>query len=191
MKRLTLMLGLLLMAGGLFAQTDEPAYEGKNELRLNMLNMLLGSIEPQYERLFDDNSALNLFLGIGYQHDVSAYNHYFNFTPAYRQYFGKKPGSGFFMEANLRSSYDRWEEYIYPDYDFDKEYPPDHIFDFEPIINEYKGFNLGIGVGVGMKFITNTNLVGTIKGGVGRFITGNHGFDDYYPNIEVSIGKRF
>lgn len=189
MKRITLMLGLLLITGGLYAQTDEPIYEGKNELRLNMLNTLLGSIEPQYERLFNDNSSLNLMLGIGYQVKESPYSHYISFSPAYRQYFGKKPGAGFFLEANFRTSNDFWEEYIYPDYDFDKVYPPD--YSFEPIINEYTGFNLGIGFGVGIKFITHTNLVGTLKGGLGRFITGNHGFDDYYPNVEVSIGKRF
>ena len=172
---------LLLLFTQSFGQSENQDIDGNNEIRLNLLNSLLGSVEVQYESLFQDNSSINVFLGVGYDLHNSAYNSIFNISPGYRQYFSKKKASGFFIEANTRFSYDKWEEWTYEDF---------------PSYNSYskteKGLNIGLGVGMGAKMLTHSGLSGTIKGGIGRFLTNHKGYGpEYYPNIEISIGKRF
>lgn len=187
MKRHTLLLFLFAASINVFAQeqtSEKPkAKDGNNEIRVNLLNTILGSIDLQYERILKDNSGLGVTVGFGYGDDeVETFNTIFNVTPAYRVYFSKKKGSGFFVEGSTRFSYDK--DYSYYSYYKNNNYYRE--------TERNKKFNLGFGLALGGKVITKQGLVGSFKGGIGRFVTNDYPTDSaIYPNLEISIGKRF
>ena len=63
---------LLLFIGLSFSGIcqEKPPEERKNEIRLNLFNALVGSVDFQYERLLNQNSGLGLNFGIGYGFEV-------------------------------------------------------------------------------------------------------------------------
>lgn len=186
MKTIVTLLILTLLWSSVSAQETVKLPKGEfgdNEIRINMLNSLIGSLEFQYERLLPDNSGIGVNIGVGYGDDaVNAYNTIVNLTPAYRVYFSKKKAAGFFIEGSTRFSYDR--NYFYNDYFVGNNYY--YSWDTE------ERFNVGLGLGIGAKMTTKGGLVGSVKGGIGRFLTTTYPMDGpIYPNIEIAIGKRF
>jgi hypothetical protein len=144
-----------------------------NEIRLNLLNALVGSVDLQYERLLNHNSGLGLNFGIGYGYETP-YNSIAKVNPVYRVYFDKRKAAGFFIEGNSRISYDKYEYYRYGNSTIRKE------------------VNVGLGVGMGGKFVSSHGVVGTFMGGIGRFVTQRSGGQmKIYPLMEISLGKRF
>ncbi len=166
---------LLLFIGLSFSGIcqEKPPEERSNEIRLNFLNALVGSVDFQYERLLNQNSGLGLNFGIGYGFEVP-YNAIVKVNPLYRIFFGKQKAAGFFIEGNSRISYDKYDYYRYGKYTIRKE------------------MNVGLGVGMGGKFMTSRGVVGTFMGGIGRFVTQRNGYGmKVYPLMEISLGKRF
>ncbi len=159
---------------------DSSFLERNNELRISFINLLIESVDIQYERLLSHTSGLGVTVGIGYKAQESPLNTIFKVTPTYRYYFGEKKAAGFFVEGHARFSYDNGEREKW-------------VSETEYLKSYYqKEFNIGIAVSAGGKIAAKSGFVGVMKGGLGRFITKkNSFFSDFYPIFELSLGKRF
>ncbi|WP_029511521.1 hypothetical protein [Croceivirga radicis] len=159
MKFLTLILTLFMTVTGLAQNGDIRLDSTKNhEIKLNGLFLILGAAEVDYQYLLNDESALGLDLMIGFDdYDLDINYH---ITPYYRQYFGKKYASGFFVEgfAMLNSTNDYVDSQtngqdgsIYYDY-----------------IYEENIVDLAVGIGTGIKILTKRGFIAELDLGIGR-----------------------
>ncbi|WAC40251.1 hypothetical protein [Pedobacter sp. SL55] len=191
MKKNLLAALLLLMTTCVFAQknvqnsdiqkrADSVGQGGNNEIKLNLLNTVLGLAEVNYERIIADNQGFGLAAAVSLT-DKAVYDERYNFalTPYYRVYFGKQKANGFFIEANASViSVD------IPQYYFDSN---------NYTINESENktyTNFGLGVAAGFKFLTRNGIIGELFLGGGRLL-GNDTFSGGYPRLGISLGKRF
>lgn len=165
------------------SKTVATKYDGKNELKVNLLNSILALPEISYERLLEDNMGVGLSVAFGIgdaADDLSEYK--FLATPHYRLYFGKKPAAGFFIEGNAGLASIRERYYVY-------SYNSINGFTLSSYEDKTK-FNFGLGAAVGAKFLTRNGFLGEISGGLGRFF-GSNKTVDAFPRIGITLGKRF
>lgn len=190
MKKNLLTLTLLLAVTCVFAQqnknneiqkrADSIGQGGKNEIKLNLLNTVLGLAEVNYERIIADNQGLGLSVAVSVT-DKAVYDDYYNYTisPYYRVYFGKQKANGFFVEANASIVSADQSQYMYD--------PNNNTI----IRLEDKTYtNFGLGVAAGFKFLTRNGIIGELFLGGGRLL-GNDTFAGGYPRLGISLGKRF
>lgn len=188
MKRSRLTLLLVLLATVVFAQEGAKnavdstkavdKNNGKNEIRLNLLNGILGMPEISYERLFENNTGagLSVFVGI----DDNNVDYKLGFIPYYRIYFGNnKKSSGFFIEANAAVM--QLKDYTY-------NY---NVWTGTGWQTNETNWNFGLGAAAGGKFLTKNGFIGELSFGVGRFFKKYNEGVEVYPRVGISIGKRF
>lgn len=198
MKKLFLLL-IMSISATTFAQ-DQPAKteqetpkkiyksktnQGKNELKLNAFYLIVGAFEMSYERILTDESSAGVSVGGSFDEDGLDYN--YSIEPFYRYFFGRKPAAGFFVEGfgsiNSRD---------YETYNFNQN-------NFTSSVKVYEKTHLGLGIGVGGKFITRNNIVFEISGGIGRNLTAGSSNGESYNGYNekiigrggISIGYRF
>jgi hypothetical protein len=189
MKKLITLLVLLAMQLS-FSQTkpkDSVPDFRKNEIKINALYLILGAFEGTYERALNDESAVGAsvtFLLDG-ENDI---NTAFAFSPYYRLYFGKKPVSGFFVEGFAQYAKINYNEYEY-------FYNPNTG---ESTYNEYdnKISAFALGIGLGGKWYTKSNILFEINAGIGRnlSISSDNPNTDYSRitgKFAIGIGYRF
>ena len=166
MKKLTTIFALTLSALA-FSQSQ------KNEIKLNLLNSIIGAPEITYERLLQNNQSIGISAAVSLDSKENLSFNY-GFAPYYRIYFGKKDNAGFFVEANTSVT-----SYHYNNYYYNNQ------------INDWKSeTNFGFGAAIGFKLMTKNNLIGEVFGGLGRRFGSNY-TDDAFPRIGITIGKRF
>ncbi|MGH1385698.1 hypothetical protein [Kordia sp.] len=164
MKNVILIFALLLSIS-MNSQENKTGISGKNELKVNGLNTILGFPEISYERILNDESGLGF--SIGFSADDSI-DYKFGVTPYYRFYFGKKRAAGMFLESSVS------------------------LFSAESDKNQNENlFGGGFGIGIGGKFLTNNGWIGELIVGAGRNFINDDGLDSAYPRIGISFGKRF
>src|SRR3970282_1362359 len=95
MKKLFVLMCLASFLSG-FSQEKETIDFKKNELKGNVLFLVLGAGEITYERLINEDSGLGVSLFFVKEQDFDTQ---FSLTPYYRSYFGKKTAAGFFVEG--------------------------------------------------------------------------------------------
>lgn len=192
MKKILLALSLLLAGTYGFAQqkkvqdndiqkrADSIGQGGNNEIKINLLNTILGLAEVNYERLIADNQGFGLAVTVSVT-DKAVYDEHYNFmiSPYYRVYFGKQKANGFFVEANASVISADQQQYMYNpnNYTFTK-------------LDDKNYTNLGIGVAAGFKFLTRNGIIGELFLGGGRLL-GKDTFTGGYPRMGISLGKRF
>lgn len=177
MKRIIITSILLIMSYCLIAQDK---FEKNNELSLNAFNLVTQSFDLRYERLLGDANSVGLSSGVGYNNDFWDFQSVFFIAPAYRQYFSKNhKASGLFIEATTRFAYDKWRVHNFGD-------------NWSEIHYE-RGWLLGAGFGLGLKLTANNGFTGVMKSGLGRnFLKEEGNLRNYFwPNFEISFGKRF
>ncbi|WP_316829363.1 DUF3575 domain-containing protein [Pedobacter aquatilis] len=186
----------LIMASSLFAfaQTDSVSktikakseaigHGGNNEVKINLLNTVIGIPEISYERLLEDNMGVGVSLAVRLT-DENVYGSRINYlvTPHYRLYFGSKKANGFFIEGNAAViSYKEFDGSTLPY----TSYPVG--FDYSTLDKNYTKF--GLGVAAGAKFLTRNGFLGELLLGGGRVFKSNS--IDAFPRIGITIGKRF
>ena len=181
MKKI-LIIPLVIIALSLLLQNNADAQEAttspKNEIKINLLNSVLGLPEITYEHSLESNMAIGLAIGVGMGNSTDDFSQYkFLAIPYYRVYFGSVDGAGFFIEGNagLGNVKENFSNIYYPNN--------------QPIVPVTK-FNFGLGAAIGKKYLTKNGFLGEITGGVGRFFGENRSVD-VYPRIGISLGKRF
>ncbi|MFO7791339.1 MAG: DUF3575 domain-containing protein [Bacteroidales bacterium] len=165
---------ILVISINLYAQEETPDSILNNEVKLNAGYLLAGYPELAYERIINDESAVGISGGfcINEGETIGFLSYYkYSLVPYYRIYFGKKRATGFFIEGNgILFSQD------YYNYTNNER-------------SNYIGFGLGIAIGV--KFITSSGWIGELYGGGGRNFINEDKISGGYPRLGVTIGKRF
>lgn len=167
---------------------QETGLQYRHDVSLNLLNALISSAEVSYENFQNDFSSVVVEAGVGYARPVWDFNTLAFVNSGYRIYFSKDEDKGFFIEASNRLSYNRW---------FTTEWMSGNEYEMK---KEYR-LLWGPGLGIGGKFIDGHGFAGTIKAGGGRNILSRElksifmerfifsGL--FWPDVEISIGKRF
>lgn len=157
---------------------------GNNELKINLLNAVIGMPEVSYERLLADNMGVGASVLVGLDQSII---YRFAFTPYYRVYFGTKKASGFFIEGSgsvttIREDYTNYDFLAYT------SVPPNYFL----VSRETNETHLGLGAAVGAKFLTRNGFLGEIYAGATRLLSQKSRYaGDAYPRIGITIGKRF
>jgi hypothetical protein len=156
--------------------------EEQNELKINGLFLILGAIEVDYQYLLNDESALGIDVLFAFDDETIDVNYYF--SPYYRQYFGKKYATGFFVEAfgMLNSVNDYTYDYYYDE-------PTDTYYSNSGYDDNVVDFALGIGTGV--KLITKRGFIVEIDAGIGRNLFKNDRDFTIIGKGGINLGYRF
>ncbi|MEG0619378.1 MULTISPECIES: DUF3575 domain-containing protein [Chryseobacterium] len=126
-----------------------------------------------YERLISENMGL----GLNAMLTLSSNNESFKqFSPYFRYYLGKKYASGFFFEGFVPVTLQRNEVYNY-------FYDQSGSYQYRYDVNE-NFTSIGIGFGVGGKWVINDRLIIEASGGLARRIGD---FDN--DNVGAVTGK--
>ncbi|MDP5061924.1 MAG: DUF3575 domain-containing protein [Maribacter sp.] len=156
--------------------------EEHHELKLNGLFLILGAIELDYQYLLNEESAIGIDVLYTYDDENLDVNYYV--SPYYRQYFGKKYASGFFVEAfGMLNSVD---DYIYDSY-YDE--PTDSYYSNSGYQENVVDFALGIGSGV--KLLTKRGFIVEIDAGIGRNLFKNDRGFTIIGKGGINLGYRF
>ncbi len=178
MKTLILIISILTISCQTHAQSFPGESLHKNEIKLNTIYLFGGYPEVSYERLLGNGSAVGVSVGVrlnpakwNYVDDFLSYE--YALLPYYRFYFGKKRAAGFFLEGNSI------------------------IFSRASKIDDQKELGMGLGIGLGAKFLIKNNWsLGLVAGGGFNLLqepcdNSYVCFPDAYPRLELAIGKRF
>ncbi|MGO4919871.1 DUF3575 domain-containing protein [Maribacter spongiicola] len=156
--------------------------EEHQELKINGLFLILGAIEIDYQYLLNEESAIGVDVLFAYDDENIDVNYYV--SPYYRQYFGKKYASGFFVEAfGMLNSVD---DYTYGSY-YDE--PTDSYYSSSGYEENVVDFALGIGTGV--KLLTKRGFIVEIDAGIGRNLFKNDRDFTIIGKGGINLGYRF
>lgn len=190
MKKSLLAIAMLFSVVTITAQTQTDDLPKQSEISTNLLDLVVaGSLNVNYERLFDNNQSLLLgatffdtyaYYDVGYIDSNTA----FSFKAAYLVYFSKeKDHSGFFFYPQLKMRTGKIsvdDGYYYYDGETDTYYEDKYTYDVD-------GFSAGFGLG--HKWMFSNKFTLTVNGDVVRNL-GN--FDtDYLSNVELRFGVNF
>lgn len=154
----------------------------KSELKINGLFLVLGAIELDYQYLINEESGIGVDLLFAFDDETLSVNYYV--APYYRQYFGKKYASGFFVEAfgmlnsvdgyTYRSTYDAATDTYYSNGGYE-----------ENIVD------LALGIGTGVKLLTKRGFIVEIDLGIGRNLFKNDRDFTVIGKGGINLGYRF
>jgi len=182
MKKISVLLLLLLFTAQVFSQDDNGVAisTAKNEFKINGLFIILGAIEIDYEYLINEEASLGVDVLFAFDDENLDLNYYV--SPYYRQYFGKKPTAGFFVEGfGMLNSVD--------DFVFTEEQDSDGFPIFDGEFQTVTDFALGIGAGG--KFLTKRGFVAEISVGIGRNLFNSDRDYTIVGKGGISLGYRF
>ena len=185
MNKIVLTTLLLAIGWQMQAQTSETTLLKRHELKVDVASLLNTTLKVEYEYLLNnwssvgavalyhfDSSNDDLDLDFGFDTQVLG---------TYRLFFGKKPVSGFFLEANCGITSGL-------SYFYDEDYYANGYY-YEGNFHEKREFLFGVGIALGWKFhIPQPNIVLDLFIGGGRFFGDAIGA---YPRTGICIGKRF
>jgi hypothetical protein len=140
-------------------------------------------LNVSYERLLNENSGLGVNAMVGLGEDSEGFS---QVSPYYRMYFGRKFAQGFFLEGFVPITTTRESESVYTANEFGGYYTDG---------GEIRETTVGIGFGVGGKWVIRNGLVIEASGGLGRRF--GSGLDDEWVGEGVTgkimggIGYRF
>lgn len=182
MKKITLTISLLFVFLNVFSQENKQI--SHSEIKVNAAYLIAGKPEIGYEYILNEESSVgvDLLFAIDDNPDFK-----FALTPYYRLYFGKKRAAGFFVEGFGMLNIIEDDYIIYYDYDAS-------IYGTSSGDTHENYTNFALGIAVGGKFLTKSEFLFEIYGGIGRNLFNNdNNYNNYefVPRIGVTIGKRF
>jgi hypothetical protein len=186
MKKLLLLLILFTTATCAYAQKDSISkavearsaaigHAGNNEIKVNILYLVLGLPEISYERLIADNMGVGVSVMVSLLEEQQVR---YAMLANYRLYFGNKKANGFFIEGNMGIVGEEHGTYYFM---------PENNGYYE--LTESTQAYFGLGAAAGVKFLTRNGLLGEAYLGGGRLL--GNGSSEFYPRVGVTIGKRF
>tara|TARA_R110002033_G_scaffold39785_2_gene79789 strand:+ start:17651 stop:18208 length:558 start_codon:yes stop_codon:yes gene_type:complete len=177
---------ICLLSVSIYSQhvDDQIITSDKNqELKINGLFLILGAIELDYQYLLNEESGIGVDVLFTYDDENIDVNYYV--SPYYRQYFGKKYASGFFVEAfGMLNSVD--------DYIFDSYYdePTDSYYS-NSSYEEKNVVDFALGIGTGVKLLTKRGFIVEIDAGIGRNLFKNDRDFTLIGKGGINLGYRF
>lgn len=184
MKKTILLLALsLIPIFGFSQQIDEttPLVQERNELKINGLFIILGALEVNYEYIINEESAFGTDVLVSFDNENTDINYYI--SPYYRQYFGKKPAAGFFVEGfGMLNSV---EDFVFSENTSDDGSSLFFNGNFETVTD------FAIGIGTGAKFLTRRGFIAEISLGVGRNLFNSDRDFTIIGKGGIKLGYRF
>ncbi len=176
----------IFMLSGLFlkAQTDSTKISQgglrSNDVMINPIALVLGVGNLSYERILTDNSGIGISSTFLIDNYVVETTGFFQLTPYYRFYFGKKRAGGFFVEGFAGLVSRDVETYHFNNYPYNGN----------PYTTTERNTNGGVGVGFGGKWNTKKNIIFEAGIGIGRLF-GDIKDSPVFAKGMLGIGKRF
>lgn len=172
---------LILLAIGLQTQAQDEGFErneNKHEFRLDALEALaVPNLEFSYEYVNNKYSGFGASISFSLDDEFSEYQK-FAFTPYYRQYFLNKKdfgARGLFVEGLMRFAAGDGNQFL----DINNNR-----------ITEDDWFDVGIGLAVGQKWVSDNGFVFELSIGGGRYLLDENP-DGGFIRGGVLIGYRF
>ena len=189
MKKLMMtFLGALCFVGISNAQDNDnetsAVLDTKHELRLDALDALgFTSVELNYEYVLSKYSGVGAALTLNFGDTDDSFNgQKFALTPFYRQYFLNKKeygATGLFVEGMMQLA--AGEQVFY-------EFFPDTGTSTE---KDENWFNVGAGLAVGQKWVSNNGFVFELSAGGARYFVNGDNQPDAFFRGGVLVGYRF
>ncbi len=176
MKKLLLPIILGFGLTGINAQTTEQT-QGMNDIMIDPILMIAApAANISYERLLNQDSGLgiNAIFGLGRE-----MTDFWQVSPYYRMYFGKKFASGFFVEGFVPITSTKEDDYVY--------LSPNN----QPQPIDENVTSIGFGIGFGGKWVVKRNIVFEASGGVGRRFSDKDYLEKITGKGMLGIGYRF
>ena len=175
------LLTIFLISAGLILNAQQakpslsPSLELDNELKLNILYLLVGAPEITYERILNKKNAVGMATFIRFFEAVWS-DYSYAVTPYYRRYFGFHKASGFFLEGH--ASLAKFD-------DINSRHP-----NSQQTNNSMEDrISFGVGGVTGAKFLTRKGFTGEIYFG-GAQLLDNYA-SNFFPRAGLILGKRF
>jgi hypothetical protein len=160
-----------------FSQEKETTDFKRNELKGNVLFLVLGAGEVTYERLINEESGLGFSLFFVKEEDFDTQ---FSLTPYYRSYFGKKTAAGFFVEGFAMINSGNTGSYL----DYDSANQNYYTVEGENFTD------LALGFGLGAKWTQKRGFVFEINAGIGRNLFNSNSLE-VVGRGGITLGYRF
>jgi len=194
MKRIVLILVIL----GAFTSVRAQEFD-QNELRLNLLDMLSrGTLNASYERFLTPQTSLGVTTMVALNDD---YTEKFEFAPSFRMYFNDD-----LLELRKSVFVEVFTAFVIADSGYDDYYYVDCPYPAQSIqaSAEPQGLSIApcgyygdpsseaafaLGMMLGKKWVNQSNFTFEFGLGFGRYLT--QSYNEAYPRINLSIGKRF
>jgi len=194
MKRIIFILALVCAFTSVQAQEFD-----QNELRLNLLDMLSrGTLNASYERFLTPQTSLGVTTMVAFNDD---YNEKFEFAPSFRMYFNDD-----LLELRKSVFVEVFTAFVVADSGYDDYYYTDCSYPTQSIqaSADPQGLSIApcgyynepspeaafaLGMMLGKKWVNQSNFTFEFGLGFGRYLTQT--YNEAYPRINLSIGKRF
>jgi hypothetical protein len=177
-----IILGLFLILGMSAIHAQEAATQRKNDIIADpFLLIAIPMINVSYERLLSENKGVGINAMITLDGGDDQFTQFSGF---YRMYLGKKYASGFFLEGFIPVTTETVDVY---------NYSYDDINPYNSSISSRSFTTVGIGFGVGGKWVLKNNLVIEASGGIARRFgdSDKYYFEDVTVKLMGGIGYRF
>ncbi|KQS90202.1 DUF3575 domain-containing protein [Chryseobacterium sp. Leaf394] len=182
MKKIFTVLTVLFSVINLFAQDLNPNNESgsqrKNDIVVDpILLIAVPMINISYERILNKDMGVGINAMVTLSDEVDDFK---QFSPYFRYYMGRKYAQGFFFEGFVPVTTDSYSQY-------------DYFNNGNFYYTEKKFTTVGVGFGVGGKWIIKERLVIEASGGIARrFGTENSDYSEPVTGkIMGGIGYRF
>ncbi|WP_404984356.1 hypothetical protein ACI513_12200 [Chryseobacterium sp. M5] len=180
-----ILLGLSLIFGTFAAQAQENTEkQRKNDILADPILLIAVPLaNVSYERLISDNKGIGINAMINLDRNDDRFT---QFSAFYRMYFGKKYASGFFLEGFIPVTTETNDIYSY-------NYDDVNNYFYTSSVRKNNFTTVGIGFGVGGKWVMKNNLVIEASGGIARRFgdRDKHYFEEVTGKIMGGIGYRF
>ena len=183
MKKPLLVLSLIF---GIFAANAQETSETqrKNDILADPILLIAVPLaNVSYERLISENKGIGVNAMVVLDREDDRFT---QFSAFYRMYFGKKYASGFFLEGFIPVTTESNDIYEYHYDDINGYY-------YETTVKKGNFTTVGVGFGVGGKWVLKNNLVLEASGGIARRF-GNRNNDyigEVTGKIMGGVGYRF
>lgn len=182
-KSLIYLLLSTLFFGTLSAQDAGDPVNGRDEVKLNMFNLVVFKyLDGSYERVIDEESSFGVaaLVNLGDDSDTFELLREFSITPYYRRYFSKGYAKGFFVEGF--GMLNQTSDTFFVDFDEATQ---------QSRFNDEKFTDFALGVSLGGKFISKRGFVAEVYGGIGRNLFNSENTIDVVGRGGISLGFRF
>lgn len=180
-----ILLGLSLIFGTFAAQAQENTEkQRKNDILADPILLIAVPLaNVSYERFISDNKGIGINAMINLDRNDDRFT---QFSAFYRMYFGKKYASGFFLEGFIPVTTETNDIYSY-------NYDDVNGYFYTSSVRKNNFTTVGIGFGVGGKWVMKNNLVIEASGGIARRFgdRDKHYFEEVTGKIMGGIGYRF
>ena len=180
MKKFLIVVALSVFGCAQVWSQDIRSFKPVREYSINAFDLIAaGALDLQYERYLNENSSYGGTVFVRLSDEVA--DQIFGTTAFYRQYFGRSPYKGFFVE--MFTAYQVNEDYFSYYYD-------DYCYDCIHSSEKRNQSDFSLGFSVGSKLVSNDRFIAQFYLGVGRHLFNSAMNEPIYARFGIHVGLR-